>query len=285
MITKFSLYAFADEAGDTIEMQIAAMVRNALNGIEIRNFGNKSICEHTVEEAKAYRRQLDEAGLTVWSIGSPIGKIDIEKDDFYAHTERFKHTLELAAILGAERMRIFSFFIPSGKDPSSYRNEVIDRLGTLLSLAVGSGVALCHENEKGIYGDIPERCLEIHRALPDMKGIFDPANYIQCGQDPLRAWGMLKEYITYLHIKDAYPDGTVVPAGKGVGHLSEIVSEYYALGGNAATLEPHLTVFSGLAGLEREGNTSSIGHAFVYPNADAAFDAACDAFKTLLKGF
>ena len=51
-----------------------------------------------------------------------------------------------------------------------------------IELAKGSGIVLCHENEKGIYGDIASRCAEIHRELPALKAVFDPANFIQCGQ-------------------------------------------------------------------------------------------------------
>lgn len=276
--------AFADEASDHVDGQIAALKRNDLDGIEIRNFGNKSICDHTEEEVRELKRKFDSAGLKIGAIGSPIGKIDIETDDFNVHIEKFKHTLELATILETEKIRIFSFYIPNGKSPNAYKNEVIDRLGLFLELAKGSGVSLCHENEKGIYGDIAARCLDIHKSLPEMKGIFDPANYIQCGQNTMDAWNCLKGYIDYLHIKDAVDDGSVVPAGKGAGCVCDIVSEYIAMGGNKFTIEPHLTVFSGLSNLERECETSSIGKKYLYPDADTAFDAACSAFNELLRG-
>ena len=92
---------------------------------------------------------------------------------------------------------------------------------------------------------------------------------------------MLKGYIKYMHIKDALTDGNVVPAGKGAGHVPEIVREYLSMGGTHFTLEPHLTVFDGLAALEREGDESGVG-GYSYPSADAAFDAAVNALKALL---
>ena len=82
----------------------------------------------------------------------------------------------------------------------------------------------------------------------------------------------------YLHIKDALPYGKVVPSGSGIGHVKDILTEY---SGEVLTLEPHLTVFAGLKGLEREGDTSCIDE-FAYPTADAAFDAACNALKKLI---
>jgi sugar phosphate isomerase/epimerase len=116
--------------------------------------------------------------------------------------------------------------------------------------------------------------------VPELKAIFDPANYVQCGQDTLQGWELVKSYVKYMHIKDA-TEGRVVPAGKGDGNVAAILKDFQAQGGDALTIEPHLKVFAGLAALEREGDTSEVGQ-FVYPTNDAAFDAACDALKGLL---
>lgn len=95
----------------------------------------------------------------------------------------------------------------------------MERLERFLEASAGSGVTLCHENEKGIYGDTAARCADIHQTLPAFKAVFDPANFIQCGQDTAEAWERLSPYVEYLHIKDALSDGTVVPAGKGIGRI------------------------------------------------------------------
>lgn len=281
-MNEIKIYAFADEASPNIDGQITALKENGLDGLEIRNVDNVNVSEISNAKAKEVKKKLDDAGLTVWSIGSPIGKIDIEKDDFDAHTEKFRRTLEIAEILGAENIRLFSFFIPKDKNPADYKEEVINRLGTFLDLAKGTGITLCHENEKGIYGDIPERCLEIHKALPEMPDIFDPANYIQCGADTLEGWKMLSVYVKYLHIKDALADGSVVPAGKGVGNLPFILEDFRKNGGKCVTIEPHLTVFEGLSSLEKEGDTSVVGDVYRYSSNTEAFKAAADALKELI---
>ena len=275
------IYAFADESGGMIDHQIESMKRNGLSGLEIRNVDGTNISDITLEKAKEVRQKLDNAGLATWSIGSPIGKIHIEKDDFAAHLDKFRHTIDLAHILGAENIRMFSFFLPQDKDPAIFKNEVIDRIGQFLAIAEGSGVDLCHENEKGIYGDIAPRCLELHQAFPTLKGVFDPANYIQCGQDTWEGWQMLAPYIKYLHIKDALADGSIVPSGHGIGNVQKIVTAFAQQGGDALSVEPHLTVFDGLAKLEENGDVSKIGK-FVFASADDAFDAACNALKNLL---
>ncbi len=274
------MYACADEASPMIDGQIAAMKRNGLQGLEMRGVDGETVTDITLEKAREVKAKLDAAGLVTWSIGSPIGKIQIT-DPFEPHLDKFKHALELAHTLEAKNIRMFSFFMPKDQDPSPYKNEVIDRLGRFVEAAKGSGINLCHENEKGIYGDNAPRCLEILQAVPELKCVFDPANFVQCNQDTLQAWELLGDRVFYMHIKDAKPDGFVVPPGSGIGNVQQIVRAFIARGGQDFTIEPHLTVFKGLADLEQEGDKSQIGE-FQYPDADTAFDVACNAFKGLI---
>ncbi len=282
-MSKFNVnvFAFADEADCMIDGQIAALKRNNLKGIEIRNVDGVNISDITLEKASEVKKKLEDNGFYVWSLGSPLGKINI-KDDFEPHLEKFKNSLNIAKELGCENIRMFSFYMPEGEDPAIYKEEVFKRLARFVEAAEGSGINLCHENEKGIYGDIPKRCLEIHKAFPQIKGIFDPANYVQCGVDTLEGWELLKDYIYYLHIKDSLKDGFVVPAGEGDGNVEFIIKDYIERGGKAITIEPHLTVFDGLKALEREGETSAVAE-FKYPDANTAFDAACNAVNKILR--
>lgn len=275
-----NVYAFADEASGSIDKQIIAMKRNSLQGLEIRNVDGTNVSDITLEKAQEVHEKMEAAGLKVWSIGSPLGKIGIG-DDFDAHMVKFKHTLEVAKVLKCNNIRLFSFYLPGDKEPESFKKEVIRRLQQMVEAAKDSGIDLCHENEKGIYGDVAKRCLEIHQAVPELKGIFDPANFIQCGQDTLEAWELLHPYIKYLHIKDALESGMVVPAGAGIGNLQKIVDAFYAQGGRNVTIEPHLTVFEGLRELEGKDREIKVAE-FKYPDADTAFDVACNALKALL---
>lgn len=281
LMENIKIYAFADEASGESSGQIKAMQRNNLDGIELRGteFGNVS--DLSFVAACLLRKKFGEAGLKVWSLGSPIGKIGVW-DDFSTHLEKFRNTLELSKLMGAENIRLFSFYIPKDKSYAECRGEVMDRLGRMVEMASAYNVTLCHENEKGIYGDDAEHCLDILKTFPAIKGIFDPANFVQCNQDTLAAWEMLKPYIKYMHIKDALPDGRVVPAGCGAGNLKAIVKDFIAAGGRDFTIEPHLTVFKGLSELERAGDESKVGEVYTYPDSDTAFDAACNAFKKLV---
>lgn len=279
MMTNIRIYAFSDEASPYIDKQIDALLRNSLVGMEIRNVDGVNISDITKEKAKEVKAKLDAHGLCVWSIGSPIGKIDLQ-ENFETHLEKFKHTLEISKILNAKNVRLFSFFIPKNSDPSVYKEQVFTRLGQFVEAAKDYDITLCHENEKGIYGDVPERCLEIHKQFPEIKSVFDPANFVQSQVDTLKAWALLKDYVHYIHIKDALEDGLVVPPGKGIGNVQRIAKDFIASGGKEFTMEPHLKVFDGFEQLE-QGEAFKAHYEFA--NNDIAFDTACQSFKELLK--
>lgn len=274
------IFAFADEGDSNIDGQISLMKKNGLDGLEIRGVDGENISDITISKAKEVKKKLDQNGLVTWSVGSPIGKIAID-DDFDAHLEKLKHTLETASILEAKNIRIFSFYMPEGQNADDYKFQVIEKTARLLEISEKYGISLCHENEKGVFGDTPERCLYLLRQLPALKGIFDPANFVQCGVDTIKAWNILKPYIYYMHIKDAESDGPIVPAGYGDGNIEHIARDFVALGGRHFTIEPHLAVFDGLAGLERE-NEKSVVSEFNYSDNYEAFNTACDAFKKII---
>lgn len=278
MTDKVSIFAFADEAANDIAGQIAAMRKNGLQGLEIRGVDGKNVMSLSNEKAKEIRSAMEENGLRVWSIGSPIGKIKIT-DPFAPHLDSFRRSLELADLLGASVIRLFSFYIPAGEDPAVYRDEVMERMTKMAEAGRDSGIVLCHENEKGIYGDNADRCLDLLTSVPGIKAVFDPANFVQCGEDTLRAWAMLAPYVYYMHIKDADKNGMVVLPGTGEGNVPAILSSYLKKGGRAMTLEPHLTVFTGLNALEREGDRSGIG---VFSSREEAFDTAATELKKIV---
>ena len=273
----YRLCAFADEADQLLTGQIAAMQRNGISLLEIRGVDGENISALSPAKVKEVAHLLKENGLAVWSIGSPTGKIKLS-DDWNAHVDSFRGMLDAAAVFGTKAFRMFSFY-----DAQNEKNEVIDRLGLLCDMAKGYDVKLCHENEKGIFGDTPERTKELLDALPQLGGIFDPANFIQCGAEILPAWELLKDRIDYLHVKDAMADGTVVPAGYGLGHLDTVVPDFLSRGGQVLTVEPHLAEFTGLKGLEKEGERTIVGSArFSFRDNNEAFDTAVNSLKTIL---
>ncbi len=280
-MSKYILSAFADEAGKTLEEQIAALKKNGIRYMEIRSVNGVNICKTPLETVAEYKKQLDEAGIQVVTIGSSVGKVRLTAD-YNAHLAMFLHTLAVAKILGATRIRMFSLFMPQGEDAGKYRDLVMQRMKELLDIAEGTGIKLYHENEKDIYGDVDSRVLELMDAFHGrMEFIFDPANYIQCGCNPLEVYPKVKSRTAYFHMKDALTsDGSVVPVGSGNGGVREILVDFAKDHENTMlTVEPHLMVFDGL----KDSVSMKEDRPFVYQNNAEAFDAAVSALKNILE--
>jgi sugar phosphate isomerase/epimerase len=281
-VSKFLLSAFADEIDSDLKTQMDVLDQHGIKFIEMRGVNGKPLVHYTLEEVKEIKSQIDARGFKLSAIGSPLGKIKIT-DDFEPHSELFKHTLEIAKIMDCKYIRMFSFFMPKGEDPSNYRDEVINRWRSFIKGAEGSGVVLLHENESGIYGDTPERCLDLLETLncDYFKGIFDFANFVQCNaRNYPDGFELLKDHIVYVHVKDAvYSDHHVVPAGLGDGNVVEILKELHNQGYEGfLSLEPHLWGYSDFSLLE-PGSPS-----YDLPEGGAkSFAVAVQALKNILK--
>lgn len=253
---KLCLSGFSDEISPAFDRQLAAVREFGLSHIELRGADGVNVSDFTPEKVREVREKLRNAGISVSSIGSPIGKISIE-DDFPAHMEKLKRTLEIQKELNAPYLRMFSFYLPKGSDPEQYKNQVLEQVGAMAEEAVKWESVLLHENEKGIYGDTAPRCLALMRQLssPHFRAVFDFANFVEVGQDTLSAYESLHPYIEYVHIKDAVAgENRIVPAGQGDGHLAEILGDLLHSGWRGfLSLEPHLTDFTGFAALEQQG--------------------------------
>ncbi|MBQ7597600.1 MAG: sugar phosphate isomerase/epimerase [Clostridia bacterium] len=285
-MANFILSAFSDECGEaTLSGQIAACKANGITHMELRGFGKEmNINKLPASAAKEMRRELDDSGMRVGSIGSGYGKINI-KEAFAPHFEAFKRTVEVANIFSAPYIRLFSFYFDAGDDHAANRERVLEQVQTMADYAYANGVLACHENEKGIYGDTADRCLDLLQNCSHLRGVFDPANFVQCGEDTLRAFELLAPYTEYLHMKDAlFADASVVPVGEGDGNVKAILSAVSKRTGDVMlTLEPHLQVFDGLQNLETGGETRRAMPKGAYESHAASFKAAADALHALLQ--
>ena len=116
---------------------------------------------------------------------------------------------------------------------------------------------------------------------PNFRAVFDFSNFIECDQETMEAYEMLKPYIEYIHIKDAFSDGTIVPAGSGEGQIEAILKLYndYTDREIILTLEPHLTSFSGL---DKLSNPEDIKVQNAFETPELAFDAGTQALRDIL---
>ncbi|HHW10505.1 MAG TPA: sugar phosphate isomerase/epimerase [Firmicutes bacterium] len=259
----WTLSGFADEIAPELEVQLDNLEAEGIRYLELRGVWGKKVLDLSDADLERLRSALDGRGMGVSAIGSPIGKIKIT-DPFPPHLEAFRRALELARYLRAPFIRIFSFYVPEG-EAERYRAEVMARLRELVAIAGESGVALVHENEKHIYGDIPARCLDIVQTVgagadpasgsaSGLRLVWDPANFVQCGVRPhTEGYDLLRPYIAYVHVKDALLEsGRVTPAGLGDGEVSRTIAALRDSGFSGFfSIEPHLKAEGDLAGLSK----------------------------------
>lgn len=282
-MTCIRLSGFADEMDSDFQVQINGLKKLGISYMEIRGVNGRGLDTYSIPEVRRFKQTLDENHIKISSIGSPVGKISIE-EDFQSHFEHFKHVVEIAHIMESSFIRIFSFFIPFGQEAGNYRSQVVKQLLCLAEYARKEDVVLLLENEKGIYGDTASRCLDLMTAVSGshVKAVFDPANFVQCGQDVLEAYELLEPYIAYVHIKDAVKNGKIVPAGMGDGKIPEILTRLKAAGYQGfLSLEPHLTEFAGLNELERGQEASMVEDKGM--SGEEAFSRAFRALEGLLE--
>ncbi|MBQ7900903.1 MAG: sugar phosphate isomerase/epimerase [Clostridia bacterium] len=280
-MAQLKLSAFADEYSNNFDKQIEYLVQNNIDYIELRFLDGKNIADMNSQEVEAAAQKLEAAGIGVSSIGSPLGKINIE-DDFDNHMEKAKRVFEAANIVGTKNIRMFSFYLPEGKTREQCRDWVLHRLDKLAALAQQYNVTLCHENEAKIYGESPEQCLDILSHFSGtIKCVFDMGNFVLDGYKPFPdAYNLLKDYIEYFHIKDSLYAGAIVPPGcgeAGIPEIFEAVKQDFDRD-IFVTLEPHLQTFDGLNQLV--GKT--FDNPYKFETGEIAFEEAVKRIKEIL---
>ena len=274
------LSAFSDEYSDKLVEQCEALKGFGFNYMEIRGVDGKNVSTLTKAEVIEAKKVLDDYGIKVSSIGSPLGKIKID-GDLNSHLETAKRVFETANQLGTKNIRMFSFYLADGKTREDCKGKVFDALSKLLKLSEEHGLTLCHENEALIYGESPEKCLEILKYFDGkMKCVLDMGNFVLDGYNPMEAYQLLNDYIEYFHIKDSLYAGAIVPAGKGEAQIKNILDMYKASDKKDTfiTLEPHLQTFSGLNALV--GKT--FDNPYKYEDQKSAFTDAVEKLRSLL---
>lgn len=248
----WTLSGFSDEISPDLEEQAALVTTLGMTHLEFRSAWGTNVLDLDADQLARARRILDEHGLRVSSIGSPLGKIFID-EDFGPHLDRARHAVDVAHHFGAPYIRIFSFFIRLGDDPNDHRDEVLRRMRALADVAEQGDVVLLHENEKEIYGDVPRRCVDILESVgsPNLRAAWDAANFVQVGVRPFtEGFAAIRPYLEYVQIKDAHlADGEVVAAGRGDGEVVETIRALREDGFDGFfSLEPHLSAAHSLGG-------------------------------------
>ena len=159
-MAQFVFSAFADEISPNFDEQLSGLQKLGVGMIELRGVDGKSFTALTDGEVEAVKHKLENAGIGISALGTPIGKIKLD-GDMEAHEKLLERIMDIGDMLGCKRLRVFSFYPADGMSGDEFRAGAFEAVGRMLALAEARGFTLCHENEKDIYGETPERELEL----------------------------------------------------------------------------------------------------------------------------
>lgn len=241
-----TLSAFSDEVSHNLKTQIKFLQKQGVSAMEIRFVDGINIVNHALSTVNEFKKVLDDTDIEISAIGSPIGKIRLD-ESFEDHLELFKHTMEIANVLGATNIRIFSYYPGDDQNIDDCMDEVLERMHKKIALMPGSNLKLVHENEAGIFGHSAYNCSQLASQLDSAYFglVYDPANFVwgeEIKNNMFVCWPQMESYISHIHIKDWTVGHSIgdIP-GKGQGQIPELIQKLVEKDYSGfLTMEPHL---------------------------------------------
>lgn len=213
--TAVVLSGFADECANqkTAVEQLAVFAALGLSHYSLRfvdvGGGVKNVMKLTDEEISRLQTLNADYGLSIATIGSPIGKVKlVDKEDgsqnAYVPFQQYldgdvARAIDLAHRFQTKLLRGFSFYPPRGESVEPYIAQAVDQIGQIADRCHREGVVYGLEIEANLIGQTGRILADIHSqvASPALVTIFDGGN--------LSAQNMSAErcYAEYLHMRDS----------------------------------------------------------------------------------
>jgi sugar phosphate isomerase/epimerase len=260
---------FADEAGDSIDVQIQATLELGWSNVEARSVDGVNLTDISDEKFDQVCEALDGAGVRINCLGSAIAnwsRNPRSEEDFAYCVEALQRAISRMERLGTTMIRGMSFAIVRDEEPDSPELEkiIFRKVRHLVQMCEEAGILYLHENCMN-YGGMSHRhtlrLLENVRS-PNLKLVFDTGNpvFTDCrlGPKPYHkqsSWEFysnVRDWIHYVHIKDGrflresggiFPEVEYTFPGEGDGDVARIVRDLLQTGYDGGfSIEPHLAV-------------------------------------------
>ena len=254
---------FADEgpADKRAESQLAMMSALGLSYYSLRfvdvGEGVKNVMQLGRREIRRLRSLHDEFGMSVSSIGSPIGKVKLldqndGSNNAFVPFERYlkrevARAIELATEFDTKLIRGFSFYHPKGESPEAYVDLAVERLTAIAEACQRAGVFFGLEVEANLVGQSGRLLRQIHKKVgnPHLYLIFDGGNLSSQNMPSdsvVSEYEMMRSGIGWMHIKDYRVDPRLewqgyvdeerlknfVPADRGDSGHEQILRDFKA---------------------------------------------------------
>jgi len=237
------LSGFADEAANqkTLDQQFSAFAALGMRYFSIRfvDAGNgvKNVMSLEADELEIVKQKISEYGLSVSSLGSPIGKVklcDVDDgtttpykpfDEYLAND--VPRACELANAFGSKLIRGFSFYHPKGSSLEDHFAQATDQVGKIAEVCNQNGLTYGLEVEANLVGQNGELLGKMHQQINNeaLVLIFDGGNLVTMGYSPdevYEQYEFMKPGLGWLHIKDF-----LNPKSGKVDHVDEEALKHF----------------------------------------------------------
>ena len=263
----YFLTGFTDEAADSIDEQIRVIKDLGWSHLELRAVDGVNAHDLSEGEFEIVRRRLEEAEIKVSCLGSNIANWGTQIDTPFEKTlEIVKRAADRATRLKTPYVRIMSYAVRQGAKGEILEDQMTDerfrRLRLVTKELLDNGLTPVHENCFNYGGMSWNHTLKLLEEVPRLKLAYDTGNPglqydysdgtqnsgVLKLQDPWTFYSKVKEYIEYVHIKDAVLDTETGHEeyyfpGEGAGDVRHIVKDLLDGGYEGGfSMEPHMAV-------------------------------------------
>jgi sugar phosphate isomerase/epimerase len=235
--TAFKLGIITDELTGKLEEALPFLTSYRLQWCELRELWGKNIMNLPQDELAHAKKLVEDNGLHVSDISSPIfkwnlprmpAKADEKRDTFNASfveadaDRLLEQSFRLARFFGTRQVRVFSYWRVA--DPQKAYPLVRDRLAQAAQLAAKNDIVLVLENEHscnvGTGRELGHLIGDINS--PALRGNWDPGNAVMLDEVPYpHGYEAVKGWFTHMHIKDVRTNAATgkkewAPVGGGV---------------------------------------------------------------------
>jgi L-ribulose-5-phosphate 3-epimerase len=225
-MARFPLAFITDEFCQDFERAARTAVELGYQGLEVRTLWDHNIVDLPDVRVREAREIADRAGLRILSVASPVfkcthpegGAIDhrFEQDAFHsAHQFRdqpriLARALEVAEMLGAKMVRVFSFW--RTLQPERLFGHIVESLAGAIDTAAPRGIWIGLENEHACNIATAAEVAPVLRTLPEPRFglVWDPGNSYMAGETPYPdGYALLPAArILHVHVKDGVRNST-----------------------------------------------------------------------------
>jgi len=233
---RIALTVIGDEIGPSLNEMLPFCALNGVTRLDMRTVSGRNLLGMSLGEVAEIAGKIDDAGIRVPTFVSPMlkwaapdhevthGQVNFAFDPASCPVEDvLEYGCDVAGVLGATKMRIFSFLRHDGFQPE----DLLQTLERLMDLS-GMHVTEMHLENTPVcnLGSIAELA-DFFRQLPEMLAIvhdarilpilplLDISNSYRMGRPPIDAdIAILAPHVKNIHLKDSH-DGKTVPFGDG----------------------------------------------------------------------